>query len=62
MVRGLESSESGFPCCRMPSVAPQECSVEPDKGKARDLVVWVVLQQQRGPLTCDLPWEEQQLS
>lgn len=60
MVRGLNSSELVFPCSRTPSLAPQECGVEPDKGKVRDLVCvgcWVATE---GPLTCDLPGEEQQ--
>lgn len=49
---GVEVLALGFLCCRMPSLAPQECSVEPDKGKVRGLVVVVVLVlvlwQQRG--------------
>lgn len=42
-----------------PSLAPQECSVEPDKGQVRDLVVVLVLVgcsvATEGPLTWDLP-------
>lgn len=38
VVKALKFSEFSFPCCRLPSLAPQECSVEPDKGKVRDLV------------------------
>lgn len=62
VVRALKFSEFSFPCCRLPSLAPQECSVEPDKGKVRDLVCVGCSVVTERPLACDLPWEEQQTS